>query len=166
MFYKIKSNAMKRLVNIIFTVILATSSLKAQEMFISSGSAGKSDKATLSWVIGGGIAQNQNDVSPAFISEVIAKENVALAVKETMADLSVSVYPNPAVEVINVKSIGSDFVGGRIILSDLSGNRVLEENVNSVNTSLYVSSLASGIYMVSAVDKYGKYAQSIKVIKK
>ena len=73
---------MKRIINIVMIAILTSGSMFAQEMFVSSGAMGKSNKASLSWVVGGGISQGQAEVAPMLVSEVIAKENKALATKK------------------------------------------------------------------------------------
>lgn len=147
-------------------VAISTGVALAQEMFVTSGSGGKSDKASLSWVVGGGIAQGQNDAAPVLSPDVICKAQVALSLKELSPVIRVNVYPNPVMEFVNVTVDGEELQGGKVFLTDMSGNRIITETLNSNEAKLYVSSLASGIYMVNAVDKFGEYRMSVKVVKK
>lgn len=157
---------MKRIINIAVALILTTGFAVAQEMFVTSGSAGKSDKASLSWVVGGGISQGQIEAAPVCVSEVIAKEQKATKVNQVAVSFDVKVYPNPVTERINIMSKSEELMGGKAVLTDMSGKKVMVQDITSQNTQLAVASLSTGMYMVNVIDKYGKYSESIKVVKK
>lgn len=157
---------MKRIINIILGLVFLTGSAFAQNMFVSSGSEGVNDKASLTWVVGGGIVANVNEVSPALTPEVLKDQNIQLRLKDNLGDITLSVYPNPVAKYVNVKLNNTKLTGGYVIITDLSGNRVLSEKVDSKNINLFVESLASGMYCVSTTDKMGNTIGSTKIVKK
>lgn len=58
----------------------------------------------------------------------------------------VLVYPNPTA---NSLSIQNNFINGRIIIRDLSGKLIIEREITNSIESLDVSSLISGLYIIS-----------------
>lgn len=157
---------MKRIINIAVALILTTGFAVAQEMFVTSGSAGKSDKASLSWVVGGGISQGQIEAAPMHVSEVFAKEQKATKAKQVAVGFEVKVYPNPVTERINISNKADELMGGKVMLSDMSGKNLMVQDIISETTQFAVASLPTGMYMINVIDKYGKYSESIKVVKK
>lgn len=157
---------MKRLVNLILGMVLLTGTLGAQEMFVSSGSEGKSTKASLTWVVGGGIVAGQNDASPFLTPEVLKNNNIALKLKDNLnTDVQISVYPNPVTEFVNVNMMNSELIGGDVIITDISGKEVLTERMEKTKMSLPVTSLSKGVYTVCMTDRFGKQTGSVKIVK-
>ena len=70
-------------------------------------------------------------------------------------------YPNPATNTIN---LSADSNIDTVVIYNLLGQKVLDQNVNSVNTKLDISTLSSGNYImrVSIDGQVGSY----KVIKR
>ncbi|PIZ07324.1 MAG: hypothetical protein COY56_09570, partial [Flavobacteriaceae bacterium CG_4_10_14_0_8_um_filter_34_31] len=72
----------------------------------------------------------------------------------------VSVYPNPAVEVINVK-VPASVVINEVVLYDILGKNT---GVNYANGQVNVSGLSRGVYMLSVKTSEGTLTQ--KIVKK
>ena len=73
---------------------------------------------------------------------------------------TLSFYPNPAKNILNVNNVKEVT---DITVYDLSGKNVLNEKPNSKNVKLDVSKLAKGVYMMRVATKDG--AKTVKVIK-
>ena len=76
---------------------------------------------------------------------------------------NISVYPNPAKNVINVKTADTKLLGMAYSIYDNAGKVVLSGKITSENTSIELGNLAAGIYMLSIADNM---KQTFKVIKR
>ena len=85
---------------------------------------------------------------------------MVLSVENVVVDTDVTVYPNPANDVINVK--GEDIQHVEIYNS--IGLKVLDKNVND-SESIDIANLTSGIYFVRTVDNKGKVSTT-KIVKR
>lgn len=67
----------------------------------------------------------------------------------------VSIYPNPAEEIISIK-VGESFERFDIIIHDTQGRRIFKEsNKHEKETSLNISEYQSGIYIISVTTEIG-----------
>ena len=74
---------------------------------------------------------------------------------------TVSIYPNPASNTLNVKSSNNSFIKN-ISIYDLKGSIALTKNISGLTeTNISINSLQSGIYMVKVTS-----AKDISIIKK
>jgi hypothetical protein len=89
------------------------------------------------------------------VSEVF---EVTVSVEELV--FSTSVYPNPAVDIINIKGIQP---GTQFNLLDIRGQLVRTIMLNQENTSVDISDLANGVYM--ATFTYENAVNHIKIVK-
>jgi hypothetical protein len=64
------------------------------------------------------------------------------------AEVSISVYPNPASSNITLSSKGSSLAGTRYTLFTLDGRRIQEGMLSNENASISVASLKPGLYFV------------------
>ena len=86
-------------------------------------------------------------------------ELITLGVEDN--DLSIiSVFPNPADDILNFKNLNSENVSLKIY--DVLGKEIISESINENNAQLNVSELANGIYTI----KIDNSNESIKFIKK
>lgn len=86
--------------------------------------------------------------------------NTNLSVKENVLP-TMSVYPNPVDNIINIKDLGKDVLNSNIELTDSTGRLVLQKVIRNSNETLDISQLNPGIYYISIGKKIGK-----KIIKK
>ena len=74
---------------------------------------------------------------------------------------TVSIYPNPASNIINIKSSNNSFINN-ISIYDLKGSIALTKNISGLTeTNISINLLQSGIYMVKVTS-----AKGISIIKK
>ena len=79
-------------------------------------------------------------------------------------NLKISVYPNPASEIVNVKLSDAAPSVSTLILTDLLGKTVLKQAITSVETELDISAIPLGIYFVSIYRENEVVAKSRIVI--
>jgi len=79
--------------------------------------------------------------------------------------LSFSIYPNPAVDYLNVTTSGQNSGGMKISICDFKGSKLMEKNAASANEKIKVSSFKPGIYLLTCSDDNG-LASSAKFIMK
>jgi hypothetical protein len=77
-------------------------------------------------------------------------------------NVKVAVSPNPSSDILNVTV--EEFKNKAISLVDLSGNLILKQTLNSVNTSIGVDSFAKGIYILNVVDGSNSVLNSQRVV--
>lgn len=75
----------------------------------------------------------------------------------------VDIYPNPARNVVQVNLTGFDGKS-EVTVYDINGKAVLRQQVSTVKSTLNISGLSSGIYLVS-VRNNGKEINSTRIIK-
>ncbi len=83
-----------------------------------------------------------------------ANQTVIVSVCTDAVELNtslISIYPNPANELIHIKMDASLISDATIELYDAIGKRVIFEKVNTENTSIVINSLANGIYLVRMI---------------
>ena len=74
----------------------------------------------------------------------------------------ITIYPNPAKDVLNVKKVSSEIVSFEII--DIVGKKVLEHEINNKYTAIDVSSFNTGSYFYRALDVNGNVLVTDKLI--
>ena len=79
---------------------------------------------------------------------------VAVGINEYSQTNSISIFPNPTSDFINLK-INETYIDKflTIKIHSLDGKEVITENVTEVNHSIPVSSLPKGVYLVSLLSK-------------
>lgn len=85
--------------------------------------------------------------------------NPPLAIKELAEKLSVTVYPNPAADVINISSSES-MNDLKVYITDVTGKIAGASELNGTTTSINVSNLANGTYIYRIADKTGNLLKS------
>jgi hypothetical protein len=81
-----------------------------------------------------------------------------------MAQAGFAVYPNPARGEVNIKN-GSQKQLKHFSLYDLSGKRLLDQDLNDVEVNtIQTSILSSGLYIISVEDTTGaKYSSRLMI---
>jgi hypothetical protein len=87
----------------------------------------------------------------------------SLDVLENSIGNTLEIYPNPAKNVINVKTADTKLLGMAYSIYDNTGKVVLSGKITSENTSIELGNLAAGIYVLSIAENM---KQTFKVIKK
>ena len=87
----------------------------------------------------------------------------SVGVNEVVDNLGLTVYPNPANDVINV-SLNKE-INATVTLLDVSGKVIKTQEMNGLSTSLNTASLNSGVYFVTVTNGTSVSTQKV-VIKK
>ncbi|MBM3452864.1 MAG: T9SS type A sorting domain-containing protein, partial [Bacteroidetes bacterium] len=82
---------------------------------------------------------------------------------EESKDTQVSIYPNPASEVINIHS--NKLLNATVSVTDLTGKVVKNSTISGLNASINTSGLNNGIFFVTITDGNSVATEKV-VIKK
>lgn len=98
----------------------------------------------------GGVAATPNTVAAVGLYDNLvigtSSEDTLLSVADNAAQASVvSVYPNPASDVVNIA--GADI--SKVTFADINGRTVKSLNVNSTQATISISDLSTGVYMMT-----------------
>ncbi|WP_422360085.1 T9SS type A sorting domain-containing protein [Reichenbachiella sp.] len=75
---------------------------------------------------------------------------------------TIEIFPNPAVEYLNIKRIQFDGQASRLEIMDLSGRNVYQVNETFTELSIFVGNWKKGIYMIH--HKQGDLESMYKVV--
>jgi len=109
-----------------------------------------------------------SDVSADFVqvTRVSGADCDILAVDDFDLDFDLTVYPNPARDVVNVVYSGSEAVNLQVIIYDLLGRNVYQNNFESQNSvQIDVTSLTSGTYLLNIIDGNSGVSTTKKIVK-
>ena len=85
----------------------------------------------------------------------------ATGIEESPGQTDISIFPNPAMDLITVKA-GNNLFGTQYYLTDQNGSQILTGKIDSETTSINISQFKNGIYLFRLE---GQKRRSIKVIK-
>lgn len=90
--------------------------------------------------------------STLYLDNIALKSELTLGMKNINFNRSVSVYPNPATDVLKINL--NDIISGSVYvtISDVSGRVVMTEKMNSSNSQINIESLNTGIYFCNISD--------------
>ncbi len=83
-------------------------------------------------------------------------------IKEYLLDQSVSVYPNPADEVLNLKATDNNFIEGVDVYS-LTGQLLISKTVEGQSVLVDVAGLSQGMYLVKVHTSNGLVVKQVSV---
>jgi len=95
-----------------------------------------------------------------FVNKTSSIENVLAGRKANM-----SVYPNPAVDVLNVEITNANFKHSEVSIFNVSGVEVMNNNMIGNKKSLDVQKLSSGVYFVRVSNSETGYSNTVKFVK-
>ncbi len=87
-------------------------------------------------------------------------ESVLAGRKATM-----SVYPNPAVDILNVEITNASFKQSEVNIYNVSGVEVMNSNMLGNKKSIDVQKLSSGVYFVKVSNLETGYCNTVKFVK-
>lgn len=113
----------------------------------------------------GDIIENTADIyfdfNPAIVTNTTSTEFVATLNTDTFSKTDIKLYPNPVRNQLNIRS--GDTTVETLAIIDMLGKTVLSTAINGTQTSLDVSGLSAGMYIVKAISAQGE--KTIKIIK-
>ena len=86
---------------------------------------------------------------------------VITSAEAVQSELRLRIFPNPASDILRVEGMNAD--RSAIELYDTSGIRVLSREVNGANTTIDVSRLSSGFYLIKVVSGNRTHTEKIEI---
>lgn len=93
---------------------------------------------------------------------------VAYTPEKTDLSKSITVYPNPATDYVNIKLSTLEASTAKVILYTILGSelRIDKETVNDHEVRLKVKDLATGYYLIAVRDEQLKFKATYKFLKR
>jgi len=138
---------------------------KAQQNSVSAGGDATGSGGSVSYSIG------QVSYIAAFdgvysVSEGVQQPyeiSVLTSLEDATTDISFNIYPNPTVSGVNITA--SENTGAMSFqLFDVNGKLIVQEQINSLNTTVNMDKLASGAYFLHVLTENKTY-KTFKIIK-
>jgi hypothetical protein len=93
----------------------------------------------------------------------IALPDTASATTEEAGGLMVSVYPNPAKDLVTVSTTDQNAIGSTLEMYNQLGQRVISQKISQLQFQINIGSLNSGVYYLKIID--GKSKNVTKLVK-
>ena len=140
------------------------SNIISQEVIATQGNSTSNSVATLDYTIGEVViltgTDGKNDVTQGFHQPVFEITNI-----ETIEiSFEVSIYPNPAVELLNIQFEEVD-KGSRFELYDANGKLLITREINDHNMSLPFNEYETGLYFISFISSDNQLLKTFKIQK-
>jgi hypothetical protein len=142
---------------VIAGAIIASSDSKKIELTLSQAIPNSKASVTVAYTSGTLKALSGSDV--AAFGPVTVTNNVKTGINKY--GISMRIYPNPVVDVINIQS---STVFNTIDLFDLTGRKIKEiPNISNNTISIPVSDISKGVYILSVKSNSGVFSQRITI---
>ena len=146
--------------------ILCCSLMSAQQVVSTSGESLGNGSGSISYTIGEGVAQTltQGDKT---LTQGFQQSSISVSILKELTGISyvISVFPNPTSDELKLRIENEKTDGLHYILYDIIGNQILQNKVESSETTIQVSYLKSGVYIMKVFSGTTEL-KSFKVIKK
>jgi len=87
-------------------------------------------------------------------------ENILNRKNETQ----LSVYPNPANDVLNINISNVNFKNSKVMVTNVSGQQLINTNMSGAQAQLNIESLSNGVYFVNVSNEEG-FNKTVKFVK-
>jgi protease II len=157
---------MKKLVLIIIYLWIANSICFAQTTVSSSGNYQEGTNATLSWTIGEPITETISGTNSILNSGM--QQNFSFTIvsvyEKLNSKVNISVYPNPAVDFLNI-SIENSKEQFEISIFDVSGKNLMSKKVSSEISKIDIKNFAESNYFLKITNQNGEEIKTYKIVK-
>lgn len=154
---------LKRILAVVIYGALAVSLTgNAQEVITPSAGYFEASSMSLNWTIGE-IAVETYINDNIILTQGFNQANIVItsATEELLTDISITVYPNPVKDIFTVK-VETDHINQlRAEVYDLSGIKLISENIYQGNTRIDIGNLPASEYILKIYDN----KQVIKTLK-
>ncbi len=101
--------------------------------------------------------------NPVWYSDTVMHKILVTNLGMGENDIALTVYPNPATDIIYVNAVNVDLKNATVAVLDITGKVLFTETMAAELTEVNVSNLASGIYFVKAQSEQNY--KTVKVVK-
>ena len=130
-------------------IITSCTGLMAQEVVATAGSTFGNSSGRISYTIGEGVAQTftkgDKTLTQGFHQPSIT---VKMLCKLKDPDYSVSVFPNPTSDVLNIKVNMENASGLKYLLLDVNGKILSQKNMEGPEYNIHLDQFAAGFYIL------------------
>jgi hypothetical protein len=92
------------------------------------------------------------------------KINTSINQANIIANTNLTVYPNPATDLLNINMSNASFKNSSITISSVSGQQLMNSTMNGANAAINIEGLSNGVYFVTVANENG-FNKSIIFVK-
>ena len=145
-----------------YLFLFGTKLVQGQSIIASAGSFDSNGTTQLSWTLGETLTEtylNGNSILEQGFNHTF---KIATAVKgETDANFSIEAFPNPVIDILNLKVTESKPVNLVLAFFDLTGRELFKKPLINEVTEVPLASMAPSVYLIKIFDG----SQGIKAFK-
>lgn len=145
---------------------LGVMEMKAQEASVSAGGDATGAGGSVAYSVGQVVYTYQTG-STGSVNQGVQQPYELLSVgldNNQEINLTMSVYPNPSVSVINLNVGKSDLMNLSLQLFDLQGKLLYSQNISNLETSIKMDEYNSGSYLLN-ITQNNELVKTFKIIK-
>jgi hypothetical protein len=137
----------------------------AQQVISSSGSTLKNNTGSLTFTVGELVIDTKN-AGKITITQGFHQTKLTITAINVLREqkFSISAFPNPTNDFVNLKIEKGEIRDVEFTLFDLQGKVLSNRKIESTNTEVSLSGYNSGNYLLKIIQK-GKEIQTFKIIK-
>jgi hypothetical protein len=156
-----------KLINLLLTAgLLCFGFVQAQVSSNSSGAEATGSGGTVAYSIGQ-VFYTTNTENAGSVAQGVqhAYEIFTIGINETTFQISLSVYPNPTCENLNliVSNLNNEKLSYQLF--DMQGKQLSNGQIIAQQTQINMNSLPTATYFINVVNQENKQVQSFKIIK-
>lgn len=139
-----------------------------QEVNSSAGGYYKQINGSMQFTIGEPLTETYTDTTATLYQGFQQGSYIIVSVTEQpiIADLNISLYPNPSSGIFNLKVESNETTVFKIDVVDAQGKCIIHKETNSKNSeAIDLSNFASSIYYVTITNTEKNYIKTFKIIK-
>ncbi len=149
----------------LFLLSFSLSGIKAQQSITASGGDASGSGGKVSYSVGQVSYTNITNPNGTINEGVQQPYDITIGIPENNnISLSYTVYPNPTVSTVNLKIENQVIDNLSFQLYDISGKLLINQKINSTETTLEMSSFDAAYYFLKVIDS-NKEVQTFKIIK-
>ncbi len=151
----------------VFLLVLGLTGLQAQESVNTTGSNASGSGGSVSYTVGQ-VVYTTNTGTNGSVAQGVQQPyeiSVVTAIEEAKGiNLSVSAYPNPTTDFLNLKVENYDNTNLSYQLFDMNGKLLETKKIEGNQTSIVMSNLVPATYFVKVTES-NKEVKTFKIIK-
>lgn len=157
---------MKKFYAILCLAIASLTQLQAQESANTTGGDASGTGGTVAYSVGQVVYTTNTDASGTVSQGVQqAYEIFTLDIKEPIRNISLSVFPNPIINHLNLQISDYNHENLSYFLFDLQGKLLSNGQITAKQTQISTAGLPSATYILYIRNKNKQNLQSFKIIK-
>ena len=150
---------------LLFLVVIYCPVLLAQQVVATAGSSMRNASGNITYTIGEGVSQTiskgDKTLTQGFHQTTLSVSSIN-EIKEL--DFTISVFPNPTYDFVNLVVSKEDVLGFKYQIFDINGKLISQKKLLGNETYVSFQHLSSGLYLLKVKDG-SQELKSFKIIK-